>query len=108
MLLFLSFFVSVRSDVMFHGLEQYFIRDSEENIVSFISISASPSECCITEKRERNQIKRHNRFRQMTWNFFYLRLSNIVNLRRSMEEVAEADGPTRSFDTVILKMSEPN
>ena len=43
MLLFLSFFVSVRSDVMFHGLEQYFIRDSEENIVSFISISASLS-----------------------------------------------------------------
>lgn len=56
MLLFLSFFVSVRSDVMFHGLEQYFIRDSEENIVSFISISASPSESCITARRERNQI----------------------------------------------------
>ena len=58
MLLFLSFFVSVRSNVMFHGLEQYFIRDSEENIVSFISISASPSESCITEKRERNQINK--------------------------------------------------
>ena len=29
MLLFLSFFVSVRSNVMFHGLEQYFIPDSE-------------------------------------------------------------------------------
>ena len=30
MLLFLSFFVSVRSNVMFHGLEQYFIWDREQ------------------------------------------------------------------------------
>ena len=45
MLLFLSFFVSVRSNVMFHGLELYFIPDSERGKYCIIYFHFRVSVC---------------------------------------------------------------
>ena len=56
MLLFLSFFVSVRSNVMFHGLELYFIPDSERGKYCIIYFHFRLSVCI------QSQVKKNSAF----------------------------------------------